>query len=418
MKVIVIGGGVVGVASAYYLCRSGAEVVLLEKNDGPALETSFANAGSMTASRAGPWASPKALAKTLKGYFSEDSAFKLHLCPDLEQYRWLAGFVVTAFSDSRVAKRSAMVKLGLASLRERRRLDQELALSYGVIRPRLLTIYDNVRDLDAAVADLRYLQGLGVTARAMSPADCRSEEPNVAWDRLTVVGGILAIDDETADCHEFSKALATVNQRVGVDLRYGECVRKIDAKSFGNCTVTTDVGVLSADAVLIAAGISSVELAKAQGIKLPIFPVKGYSISIDMPLADRPQVTISDERRKVFVAPTESGVRGAGVADIVGYQRDITASRIALIERRLKHLFPKANLDGDVSTWAGLRAMTHDGPPIICGMPGSGLWFNTGHGSLGWTFACGAADVVAKLLLNRSYEPENRYFGLSHRWFS
>ena len=416
MKVIVIGAGVIGITTAYYLRRQGVEVILIEKNPGPGLETSYANAGSMTATRAGPWASRRTLVKTMKGYFSRDSALRLKLTADPRLYEWLIGFVVAAFSSARPERRRAMIELGMVSLSERRALDSELSLDYGGINTGLLTIHENAEDFRLAVADIPYLRSLGAEVQELSPAECGATEPAVDWPRQRIVGGIYAPTDESGDCYRFTKAIASELVRMGVEVRYGEQVRSLDARAFGACRVRTDRGDIDGDAVVVAAGIQSAALARMIGVKLPLCPVQGHSISVPLPEGERPNVTIAHESRKVFVSPCGNGVRAAGVADIVGYGRKLKPERVELLKETVSALYPSARLDQDLDPWTGLRDMTHDGPPIICGVPGSGLWFNAGHGTLGWTFACGAAKLVTTLVRSRTAEPDNPFLGLTRRW--
>lgn len=415
MHIVVVGGGVIGLTTAYYLRRSGVEVTLLEQNRQPAQGASFATAGSMTASRAGPWASPKALAKTLKGYFDSDSAFKLRLEPNFQQAHWLLGFLRSAYSHHASAKRAAMVTLARESIAERRMLDKELGLDYGGVYPGLLTIYEKTEDFDAAARDAEYLKGLGIDVRLLSPSDCEALEPTVAWGSLQTVGATLAPDDETADCYRFCRALDAVNASLGVVRRYGEQVTRLDARKLGQCVVRTDASDLTADGVVIAAGVQSVGLARTQGIRLPIYPVKGYSLNVPLERELLPRHTLSHERRKVFVSPSAVGLRAAGVADIVGYNTALDNERVGLVRRTIADLFPRAALSEGVEQRSGLRPMTYDGPPVICGVLGTGLWLNTGHGSLGWTLSLGAAKLTSELVTSGRYAPDNAYFGMGYR---
>lgn len=415
MHIVVIGGGVIGLTTAYYLRRSGVEVTLIEQNRKPAQGSSYANAGSMTASRAGPWASPKAIAKTLKGYLDPDSAFRLRIQPDLRQARWLLGFLRSAYSEHASAKRAAMVTLARESIGERRMLDSVLGIDYGAVYPGLLSIYENTEDFDAAARDVEYLKDLGIDVRLLSPSDCAAIEPTVAWSNLPIVGATLAPDDETADCYRFCQALDAINASLGVVRHYGEQVTHLDARNLGQCVVRIRGDDLTADGVVIAAGVQSVELARTQGVRLPVYPVKGYSLSVPLEHDQVPRHTLSHERRKVFVSPSEAGLRAAGVADIVGYNTTLDKERVDLVRRTITDLFPRATLAEGVEQWSGLRPMTYDGPPVICGVPGTGLWLNTGHGSLGWTMSLGAAKLTSELVTSGRYAPENAYFGLGCR---
>jgi len=415
MHIVVIGGGVIGLTTSYYLRRSGLEVTLVDQNSQPAQGTSYANAGSMTASRAGPWASPRSIAKTLKGYFDQDSAFKLRLQPELDQWRWLLGFLQSAYSRHSGDKRTAMITLARESIHERRQLDRTLGLAYGGVYPGLLSVYENQEDFDAAGRDIDYLRRLGISVNTLTPAECAAMVPSATWSHLSVVGATVTTDDETGDCYRFCQALDGAVGTMGVARRYGEAVKRLDTRRFGHCRVTTDQGEIAADAVVIAAGIQSVGLAKSQGIRLPMYPVKGYSLCVPLAHDQIPPMTISHERRKVFVSPSATGLRAAGVADIVGYDKGLDAGRMGLVRRTVADLFPHADLSQGVVQWTGLRPMTYDGPPVICGIEGTGLWLNTGHGSLGWTMSLGAAKLISDLINSRNYRPQNAFFGLNMR---
>ena len=415
MHIIVIGGGVIGLTTAHYLRRSGADVTLIERSPLPALGASHANAGSMTASRAGPWATPRAIAKTLKGYFDQDSAFKLRLRVDPQQARWLLGFLQSAYSPHGAARREAMITLARDSIEERRQLDRQLKLDYGPLYPGLLSVYDKQDEFDAAAADVDYLRGLGVQVKVLTPADCAQLAPTAAWGNLNLVGATLASDDETGDCYRFCQALDQANSALGVIGRYGEQVQTLDSRRFGHCVVGTNRAQLTCDAVVLAAGVQSIALARSQGITLPMYPVKGYSLRVPLAQEQLAPLTIAHERRKVWVSPSASGLRAAGVADIVGDDLALDPQRIGLVRRTVSDLFPGADLGQGVLEWAGLRPMTCDGPPLVCGVDGTGLWLNTGHGSLGWTMALGSARLLSDMLRQRRYEPGNAYFGLTLR---
>ncbi|MCF8209887.1 MAG: FAD-dependent oxidoreductase [Rhodoferax sp.] len=414
MKVIVIGSGVVGVTTAYYFAKAGVEVVVVDQHPEPAMGASFGNAGSMTASRAGPWASPRALAKTLKGYYSSDSAFKLHLSNDPALWAWLAGFTKAAFSNHTSSKRQSMIELGIASSAERQTLERTIGLAYGQIRQGLLTVYDSDKEFKRARTDLSTLRSLGLEMEALSVAECEKLEPAVDWDNLNAVGAILSKDDATADCREFTLSLARHLVGMGVQFRH-EFVIKVIQMRPGHCEVSTDKGGITADAIVVAAGIESMRLLKPLGIALPMYPVKGYSITLKQSTSLLPSMSISDEARKVFMSPINNQLRAAGIADIAGYDMTISPERIGVIRRTTADFFPNFADAPEELVWSGLRAMTHDGPPLMFGSQDSGVWVNSGHGSLGWTFACGAAKIVSNMVLQKKHEPENPYFGLSRR---
>jgi D-amino-acid dehydrogenase len=414
MRAIVIGGGVVGVTTAYELHSAGLETTLLEQREGPGLETSFANAGSVCASRAGPWASPRTIAKTLKGYLKEDSPFRLKVAADGLQFAWLAGFARAAFGERRALRRRAMIELGIMSQRRWHEVTEDLGLEYGPVGRGLLTVHDDAADLALATADLPFLQSLGLDVRRLSPEECRAAEPAAHLDDR-VLGGILARDDESADCNRFTVALASHLHRAGVDLRFGTRVRSISARDGAGCRVQTAAEELRSDVVVVAAGGGTRPLLAPLGVRIPTYPVKGYSITVRHESARQPALTIADEGRKVFVAPLDGHLRAAGVADIRGDDRTLHPRRIATLRRTVARLYPGADVDGELSAWTGLRDMTCDGPPVISPVGETGIWINSGHGSLGWTFACGAAALVAALVTGNPQRVEARWFRLGDR---
>jgi D-amino-acid dehydrogenase len=353
--------------------------------------------------------------KTLRGYVSPDSAFRLRLAADPQLFAWLAGFVRTAFSSTRGAKRRAMVELGLRSAELRRALETEVGLEYGPTRSGLLTVYASGRDFDAACADISALRAFGTDLEAVDLEQCRAIEPAVAWDRVKPAGAIYCRSDETADCRLFTLELERAASRAGVVFEYGARVEGVAAGGSGLARVNTSGGFEEADAVVVAAGLGSVALARSLGMRLPIYPVKGYSITIDAPPGPKPRVAVADEKHKVFVSPLGDSLRAAGVADIVGDDLTLDAVRIGVIKRAVAQFYPGADLDGDVAPWAGLRAMTHDGPPLLFRADRGRVWFNTGHGSLGWTFACAAASITCGMVMDNHATPTEPLFGLSQR---
>ena len=416
MKVIVIGSGVIGVTTAHYLALAGAEVTVLDQNEAPAMGASFANAGSMTSSRSGPWASPRTLFKAMQGYFADDAAFRFRPSADPQLWTWLFGFAVSAFSASTAAKRKAMIELGLASAIEREAIEAALALEYGPKRKGLLTLYHDAGDFDRAHRDIQTLRSLGIEIEALDTAACRRAEPAVAWDGLGICGGLLARDDTTADCRSFTLALADRAAVAGVRMRHRTRVQSVRTRRQGRCEVVIEGEALKADAVIVAAGLDSIKLVRPLGIRLPIYPVKGYSISVEHGAGPQPKMTVAHEAKKVFVSPLNGGLRAAGIADITGFDSAIDPARVDILKRTVAALYPQTDLGGELHAWTGLRAMTHDGPPLIFGIPDSGIWINAGHGSLGWTFACGAAKMTCDLVTTNRWEPENPYFGLARRW--
>jgi D-amino-acid dehydrogenase len=307
-----------------------------------------------------------------------------------------------------------MIELGVMSQRRWHEVNEALGLEYGAIGRGLLTIHDDPKDLALASADVPFLQSLGLDVRRLSAEECRAAEPAARFDD-EVLGGILARNDESADCNRFTVALASHLRRQGVDLRFGTPVRSLSGRDGRGCRVTTATEELRADLVVVAAGGETPALLAPLGVRVPSYPVKGYSITVRHASTRKPRLTIADEGRKVFVAPFDGHLRAAGVADIRGDDRTLDPRRIATLRRTVARLYPSADVDGELSAWTGLRDMTYDGPPVVSPVGDTGIWVNSGHGSLGWTFACGAASLVAALVTGKQPRVDARWFVLGDR---
>lgn len=404
MRVAICGAGLSGITTAYLLAREGVETVVVDAADAVGEGgASYANAGSVTVSRAAPWAGPATLVKALKWLGRSDAPLRFSPRLDLAQWGWAAAFVRACFSSARPERRTAMLRLAALSRDMLIELDSVTGPAYRTDRTGLLTLYASDAEWRAATADRDMLAGLGVMVRAVDAEECRSLEPALRHSRRAIAGGIFAPDDAAGDALAFTRALAGELVRLGGEVRLAQRVERLDHRNGVVRGLVMDGGeMLAADAVVIATGASCAGLLRPLGLRPPVYPVKGYSITLPFADGERPAHTVSDDRAKVFLTPMGGALRVAGVAEFRGFDTALDARRITALHRLAAELYPAVADTPVENAWTGLRAMTPDGPPLLgpTGVPG--LHINTGHGSLGWTLACGSARVVADCLLDRS----------------
>lgn len=409
MKVVVCGAGLMGITTAHALIREGMDVTVLDR--GPAVAeagASFANAGSVTVSRSGPWASPATLRKALKWLGRDDAPMQFRLRADLAQWLWALAFIRESFSGVRQARRAAMIELATLSRDLLLAQDSLPAARYRTHRTGLLTLYRDPADFAAAIDDCATLKALGVNARPLSPEQCLRTEPTLAEAQGPLAGGILAPDDVAGDALAFTRALAEDICARGGSVRCGSGVSSLLRSGAAVTGVRLETGEdIHADIVVVATGAAALSLLRPLGLRPHLAPVKGYSLTVGADPALLPRHTVADDGQKVFLTPIgDNRLRVGGVADFAGPDRRLDPARIAGLKRVAGHLFPAlirtGALSGDCAAWTGLRAMTPDGAPLLGPTPVPGLFVNFGHGSLGWTLACGSARVVADLIVGRT----------------
>jgi D-amino-acid dehydrogenase len=404
MKIIVLGAGIVGVTSAYQLARAGHEVTVIDRQPGPALETSFANAGEVSFGYCSPWAAPGIPMKAMKWLFMEHAPLILRPKIDMAMLTWMAQMLRNCTSTRYALNKSRMLRLAdysrvaLAAMRE------ETGISYDERMQGTLQLFRTEAQLDASTKDVRALAADGISYEVLDPEGCIRVEPALKHVREKIVGGLLTPKDETGDCFKFSSALAAKAAALGVRFTYGSIIRGLDVEGGRVTGVVTAHGRLEADAVVVALGSFSPLLVRPHGIRLPVYPVKGYSLTI--PITDEsraPVSTVMDETYKIAITRLGDRIRVGGMAEISGYNNDLGEPRRLTLQHSVTDLFP----GGDVSRasfWSGLRPMTPDGTPVIGPTKIAGLFLNTGHGTLGWTMSSGSARVIADLVSGRQPE--------------
>ncbi|MBK8119277.1 MAG: D-amino acid dehydrogenase [Sulfuritalea sp.] len=406
MQVSVLGAGVVGVTSAWYLAADGHEVTVIERQQLPARETSFANGGQISVSHAEPWANPQAPLKALKWLGREDAPLLWRLRADPAQWAWGLRFLRECTAARARANVGAIVRLGLASRAALRSLRQELALEYDHLERGILHFYTDPQEFEDALPQAALMREFGCDRVPRTAAECLAIEPTLADSFVPVVGGTYTAGDESGDARRFTETLAQHATARGVRFRFGETVT--DPLREGDRLVGVRLASgerVHADMTVLALGSFSPLLLRPLGLRLPVYPAKGYSATLGLPEgALAPMVSLTDDGHKIVISRIGQSLRVAGTAEFNGYDTSLNPARCAALLRRTREIFPALAAVADVEYWAGLRPATPGNVPLICNMRAAGLaglWLNTGHGTLGWTLACGSARLLADLVAGR-----------------
>ena len=412
MKVLVLGGGVIGVSAAYYLARAGHEVELVDRQPGPALETSFGNAGEVSPGYSAPWAGPGVPVKAIKWMLMTHSPLVIRPLLDPDMWRWGAALLANCTERAYALNKSRMVPIAEYSRDCLKALRAEIGITYDDRAQGTLQLFRTQAQLDGIAKDVEVLRQYGVPFEVLDRDGFCRVEPALKLTQHKFVGALRLPNDETGDCHLFSQRLADHGARLGVRYRWNTAIEALRAEGGRITGVRTAAGELKADAVVLALGSHSPALLKPLGIRIPVYPVKGYSITV--PITDpagAPESTIMDETHKVAVTRLGDRIRVGGTAELAGYSNQLREPRRRTLEHVVTDLFPQGGDVARASFWCGLRPMTPDGTPIVGGTPYANLYLGTGHGTLGWTMAAGTGRVLADLISGR--KPEISLDGLT-----
>lgn len=414
MKILVLGAGLAGVASAWYLAQAGHEVQLLERGEAAGLETSFANGGQISAGHAEPWASPEVLPKVLRWLGREDAPLLFRPCADPAQWAWALRFLRECTPARYARNTRALAGLALYSRACIAELRAQTGLQYDQVTRGILHFATEASEFDALAAHADSMNAYGIRREVKSAAQCLEIEPALRGSSLPIAGGIYTPEDESGDAHKFTQALAALATSRGVRFRYGTAITAVETVAGAFVAVRTDDGGRhAADAAVACLGSESPRLLGAVGVKVPVYPLKGYSVTVPLPRELRdsaPVVSLTDEAGKLVFSRLGERLRAAGTAELAGYDRSVNPVRCGAILQRLQALFPALAGAQGVQHWAGLRPATPDNVPRIGRSAVRNLYLNTGHGTLGWTLACGSGRALADLVSGRRPEVE---FGFS-----
>lgn len=407
MRIAVLGAGVVGVTGAWYLARAGHDVTVVDRQPEVAMETSFANGGQISAGHAEPWAKPSVVPKVLRWLGREDAPLLFRPRADFRQWLWGVRFALECLpgrferNTRQLAGLAQYSRACLSALRE------EADISYHRVGKGILHFCDAQPDFDALAAHAEDMRRLGISRDIKSAAECLALEPALRESAVRVVGGVYTPEDESGDAREFTLQLAERLRALGGRILTETAVTGLDIEAGEARAVRTANGRLEVDAVVVSLGSYSPLLVGPLGISIPVYPLKGYSVTLPLPreLADAaPTVSLTDEAHKLVISRFDDRLRCAGTAELTGYDTTVNAPRCEAILRRLLQLFPRLVEAGTPTYWAGLRPATPNNVPVIGRTQYPNLFLNTGHGTLGWTLAAGSGRALADLVSGRRPE--------------
>jgi len=405
VKIIVLGAGVIGVSSAWYLAQAGHEVSVLERHAEAGMETSFANGGQISAGHAEPWAKPSVVPKILRWLGREDAPLLFRPRADWAQWTWGLRFLFECMPGRFERNCRALAGLATYSLECLRALRAQLGIRYDELSRGILHFATGASDFEILARHAEAMRALGIDRDVKSAAECLQLEPALEHSEERIYGGVYTPQDESGDARRFTQELGRLCAQRGVAFRFGTVVEAIEQQASG---LRLQGGErLVADAYVVALGSYSPLLLRGVGVRIPVYPLKGYSITLPLGPVEAmaaPQVSLTDEAHKIVISRLGNRLRAAGTAELDGYDVSINPVRCNAIARRIRQLFPALGGITLIDRWAGLRPATPNNVPIIGRTRLRNLFLNTGHGTLGWTLACGSAKALADLVSGRTPE--------------
>lgn len=402
MKILVLGAGVVGISTAYYLTRAGHEVDVVERHPGAAMETSFGNAGGLCPSFAAPWAAPGMPIKVLKMALKADAPVRYSLWPELARLRWTRLWLKECNAPRFRVNKLRMQRVAHYSLACLRELMAETGIAFDFHADGVLQLFQTKAECQYGDIAASALKEFGIAHHRLDRHSAIAVEPALRDATINIEGALHLPSDASGDSHLFCQAMTAWLRNAGVRFHFGTEVRRLLKEGGRVVGAETSAGALKAEATVVAMGNQAPALVAPLGIKLPVYPLKGFSITV--PVIDgeqAPNMSVMDEHNKIMVSRLGNRIRAAGMAELVGHDLSLDPGRKAVLVRAVRNMFPNGVDYENAKFWAGLRPMTPDGPPIL-GLSGwDGLFLNSGHGSNGWTQACGTSRVVADLVCGR-----------------
>lgn len=399
-RVVVIGAGVVGIASAWYLAKAGHEVTVVDRREGAGLETSFANGGQISPCHAEPWANPSVLPKVLRWLGREDAPLLFRWNRwDPVLWAWGLRFLANCTPSRAEINTERTLRVALYSRACLGELRAETGIDYDQQARGILHVYRDGAQFEHACHAAQVMIRHGLHRQPKTPGECVTIEPALAAVQGQLAGGIYTPDDESGDAHKFTRQLAALAAAKGVEFRWNMDIQGLIRDGGRVSGLATAQGTITGDSYVLAAGCDSPLLARPLGLKLPIIPAKGYSVTV--PVANHagaPFVSITDDEHKMVYSRLGDRLRAAGTAEMAGYDRTLNPVRANLILENARSLFPDGGDFDRAEPWAGLRPVTPDSVPLLGATPFPNLWLNTGHGTLGWTMSCGSGKVIADLV--------------------
>jgi len=402
MKVLVLGAGVVGITSAYYLQKDGHTVTVIDRQDGAGLETSFANGGQISPSGSASWAAPEVPNQMLKWIGRNDAPLLYRMRLDPKLWAWSLRFIANCKNKNFARNTAKNLRIALYSRALLQDLRKDTDIKYDCLDKGILKVFRNEKDFDNATRQANILHQLGSSNQVLNAAEIKILEPAYNSSPDNIIGGILTPEDESGDAFKFSTELTRHLKNLGVNFRFSETIKSLETINNKIVSVTTEKATIESDAIVMSLGSYSPFLLKPLGIKLPIQPAKGYSVTI--PTAGHngaPTISITDEDHKIVFTRLGDRMRVAGTVEFNGYDTQINKERANSIRNIAQSLFPNAGDYSKAEFWTGLRPLTPDCVPIIGPTNYQNLFLNTGHGSLGWTMCAGSGKVLSDIVSGR-----------------
>ena len=419
MRILILGSGVIGVTTAYYLAKAGAEVVVVDRQAEAAAETSFANAGQISPGYSTPWAAPGIPLKAVKWIFQKHAPLAIRPDGSLFQLQWLAQMLLNCTAERYAVNKERMLRIADYSRRCLDALRAETGIFYEGRQLGTTQVFRHQAQLDGLEKDISVLRECGIDFEVLDRAGIRRAKQAGTVDIDPRLGALRLPKDQTGDCNLFTVSLAQKAQALGVRFLHGTTVlrmRRTGGRVDGVDVVDQQTGVesaIAADQVVIALGSYSRRLLSELALSIPVYPLKGYSLTLPVVDGERaPQSTVMDETYKIAVTRFDERIRVGGMAEIAGYDLRLDPRRRKTLEMVVEDLFPGSGAAADAQFWTGLRPMTPDGTPIVGRTPVPNLWLNTGHGTLGWTMACGSARLLSDQITGRPTEISSEGLGV------
>lgn len=404
MRIAVLGAGVVGVTTAYELAADGHEVVVIDRQDKAAMETSFSNAGMVSPGHAYTWASPRAPKILWQSLFRDDVALRLKPRLDPRMWSWCWRFLMECSAERAAVNTGHKVRLCLYSQERFAEIDRQLGLSYDRRTEGAIYVYREKEHFERGVKAMSVLTNNGVTLKPLSTDEAVEIEPALHPDAANIAGAIYCPTDESGDCHAFTNALAAhAAEKLGVEFRWSTEIRRINVEGDRVVSVETDKGLVIVDAYVLALGSYSPGLSRPIGIDMPVYPVKGYALTIPIEGHNgAPRLPGVDEKYLIAWSRLGQRLRVTATAEFAGFDRSHSERDFAHMLSTIRRLFPNGGAYDKASRWAGLRPMTPKGTPMLGASPKRNLFLNTGHGHIGWTMSMGSARIVADLVAGKT----------------
>ena len=405
MKVVILGAGVAGVACAYYFWRDGHEVTVVDRNEGVALETSFANGGQLSYSYVAPLASPSVIPKIPPWLLRRDSPLRFRPELDIDQWRWILEFLAACNNATAELTTQRLLRLAFYSRDLMHELVRTHPMDFDYVQNGKLVVHTNPKSLASAKRLMGYQRTLGAEQQALDPKAVVELEPALEHMARRICGAIYTPSEDAGDTYKFCNELKRI-MTAGpnpVTYRFGIEVKELLPWRGRLMGVETSHGVIEADAYVLALGTNAPYLVKPLGIRVPVYPLKGYSLSL--PIADErgaPRISVTDYKRKVVYARLGDELRVAGMADLSGRRAVIDVERVDQLVAEVRAAFPKCSDFRQLSPWCGMRPATPKGTPVLGATPHANLWLNVGHGALGFTLALATGRILADLACARA----------------